>query len=383
MIEIALWSPFLVSGGVVVIAGLLIGRVSGELGERLKLGRVWAGTVLISLATTTPELVTTATVAFHGQAGMAIGGVLGSVVFNLLILVLMDLADPDPIYHRLSFNHLSTGLLGCVLLGVVIVAIALGLDGVRAAAPGFPRLGLASVALLGFFSLGQFVLFQMATKSANGETPIHTRNLFDRFSLKWILFAYVLLIVIIFISARGLALSVEQLAGEYRLGATFAGAVLLGVVTSLARINQRDRVCAPKGNRPRHGKPLGRQRDGPDGSRRGGLLFTQPSFRVLVDHGGSLIPYHGWHRDRDAGRRSGGLGDPQRPSGLANRRRVADTCRALRSKPDHLLSVWGIKNEIILARTHIGRNRAATGNTVARRFGRRGCRPETFPVGAE
>jgi cation:H+ antiporter len=236
MIEIALWSPFLVSGGVVVIAGLLIGRVSGELGERLKLGRVWAGTVLISLATTTPELVTTATVAFHGQAGMAIGGVLGSVVFNLLILVLMDLADPDPIYHRLSFNHLSTGLLGCVLLGVVIVAIALGLDGVRAAAPGFPRLGLASVALLGFFGLGQFVLFQMATKSANGETPIHTRNLFDRFSLKWILFAYVLLIVIIFISARGLALSVEQLAGEYRLGATFAGAVLLGVVTSLPEL---------------------------------------------------------------------------------------------------------------------------------------------------
>lgn len=232
----ALWSPFLVSGTVVVVAGLLIGRVSGELGERLRLGRVWAGTVLISLATTTPELVTTATVAFHGQAGMAIGGVLGSVVFNLLILVLLDLLDPDPIYKRLSFNHLSTGLLGCVLLGMVVVAISLGLHGVRAAVPGLSHIGLTSVILLGGFILGQFVLYQLAKNSANGELSIRTHNVFDRFSLKWILLFYVLLVTIIFISARELALSVERLAVEYRLGATFAGAVLLGMVTSLPEL---------------------------------------------------------------------------------------------------------------------------------------------------
>lgn len=234
---IALWFPFLVSGSVVVIAGLLIGRVSGELGERLRLGRVWAGTVLISLATTTPELVTTATVAFHGQAGMAIGGVLGSVVFNLLIIVLMDLLDPNPIYNRLSFNHLSTGLLGCVLLGGIVVAVSLGLSGVRATVPGLSHVGVASVALLGVFGLGQFVLYQLAAKSVNGESPIRTHNVFDGFSLKGIVLVYVLLVTLIFISARGLALSVERLALEYRLGATFAGATLLGVVTSLPELS--------------------------------------------------------------------------------------------------------------------------------------------------
>ena len=41
------------------------------------------------------------------------------------------------------------------------------------------------------------------------ETPIRTHNLFDRFSLKWILLSYVLLVALIFISARGLALSLS------------------------------------------------------------------------------------------------------------------------------------------------------------------------------
>lgn len=233
---IELWTPFLLSGGVVVLAGLLIGRVSGELGERLKLGRVWAGTVLISLATTTPELVTTLTLAFRGQFGMAVGGVLGSVTFNLFILVLMDLLDPEPIYHRLSLSHLSSGLLGCVLLGMVIVALALGLDGVRDSVPALPGVGGLSVILIGVFALGHFVLYQLASKTSGGEAPLRTQNLFDRFSNRGVLLAYVLLLGVIFVSAQRLGISAERLAAHYHWGATFAGAMLLGVVTSLPEI---------------------------------------------------------------------------------------------------------------------------------------------------
>jgi hypothetical protein len=43
-----LWAHFAVSAVFVVAAGLVIGRISGELGERWGLGRAWAGAVLLS-----------------------------------------------------------------------------------------------------------------------------------------------------------------------------------------------------------------------------------------------------------------------------------------------------------------------------------------------
>ena len=55
------WLPFGASACGVIGAGILIGQISGEIGERLRLGRAWAGAVLLSLATTLPELVATVT----------------------------------------------------------------------------------------------------------------------------------------------------------------------------------------------------------------------------------------------------------------------------------------------------------------------------------
>lgn len=232
-----LWGHFLIAAAGVVAAGVMIGRVTAELGERLKLGRAWAGAVLLSLATTLPEFVTTVTVAARGEPGMAIGGVLGSVIFNLSILVVIDLLAPEPVYPRLSLNHVGTGLLGCGLLGLIVVGISTGSAGIGGPdGIGVGHVGAASLALLALYLLGQYALFRVARQSYGDGAAVKQRTALDRWPLGGVLAAYAGLAAVIIVSAYHLGVSAEGLAGHYRLGATFAGATLLGIVTSLPEI---------------------------------------------------------------------------------------------------------------------------------------------------
>lgn len=234
------WGRFSLGAAFVVVAGSLIGRLSGELGERFGLGRAWSGAVLLSFATTLPELVTTFTAIQRGAVGLALGGVTGTITFNLFILVLVDLIEPEgtPIYPRLSQQHMATGLLGCLLLGVLIFGLALG----QASPLGSlgPGLGLARAApllLLLFYFLGQRVLYTLARGTSREETPLRLRTAFDWWPTPALIGAYVVVAGVILAAGRSLVGSVETLAGLHRWGETFAGALLLGVVTSLPEIS--------------------------------------------------------------------------------------------------------------------------------------------------
>jgi cation:H+ antiporter len=232
-----LWVHFLAAALFVVGAGMLIGRVSGELGERLGLGRAWSGAVLLSLATTMPELVTTLTVTLRGQPGMAFGGIIGSAAFNLFILVVVDLIDPDPIYNRISIQNVTTGLLGCALMGVVITGLSLGMANIGVTKGwGIGHVGIASIAIFLLYGVGQYVLFQQSRQPGEDRARMEMDTWLNRCSLRNIVLVYLGLITVIVIAANRLGVYAEGIAINYRLGATFAGATLLGIVTSLPEI---------------------------------------------------------------------------------------------------------------------------------------------------
>ncbi len=234
---------FFLSALGVVGAGILIGRLAGEIGERLKLGRAWAGAVLLAFATTLPELVATVSVALRGEVGLAVGGILGSIVFNLTILVFVDFIANKPFYTRVSTHHLSTGWLGVALLLVLFVAFGVRLAGVEALhGLSVGHVGVWPLGLLAIYGVGQYRLLSHARSLYSQEDPAQV-TAWRGFSLSRLLLTFALISGVIMVSAYHLGIAAEGLAEAYGLGKTFAGATLLGIVTSLPELTN-GLICA-------------------------------------------------------------------------------------------------------------------------------------------
>ena len=100
------------TGPVLTQYGDIISRLTG-------LSRSWIGLVLLATATSLPELITGGSaVTAAGAPNIAVGDALGSCVFNLVMLVLLDeLSREEPMYRRIDQGHILTAGFGVILIG--------------------------------------------------------------------------------------------------------------------------------------------------------------------------------------------------------------------------------------------------------------------------
>ena len=139
-------------------------------------------------------------------------------------------------YDRLSANYIATGLLGCALLSLLIIGVGLG--HVELFGPAGPRIGpigLTALAILKLYGVGQYIVYRIAQQSFDQpESP--RPGFWDSRPLPILVMVFVVIAIIIVISAYQLGVTVETIADRYALGATFACATLLGIVTSLPEV---------------------------------------------------------------------------------------------------------------------------------------------------
>ena len=91
------------------------------------LGRTLGGLVLLASATSLPELSVDCKAAVIGAADMAVGAVLGSSIFNLLILGVLDLCHGrrDRIMSPVSAGHALSAISTIILTSIVMAFIVL------------------------------------------------------------------------------------------------------------------------------------------------------------------------------------------------------------------------------------------------------------------
>ena len=82
---------FLVSAAVIVVAGGALTQFGDIISNRTKLGGLLVGSILIAGATSLPELAIDISAVRMGSIDLAVGDLVGSSIFNLLILAVMDL----------------------------------------------------------------------------------------------------------------------------------------------------------------------------------------------------------------------------------------------------------------------------------------------------
>ncbi|WP_119388982.1 sodium:calcium antiporter [Taklimakanibacter lacteus] len=127
------WLELALCAGLIGLAGPLLVRYGDVIARLTGLTRSWIGLVLLATATSLPELFTgISSVAVAAVPNIAVGDALGSCVFNLAMIVLLDeMSRDEPMYRRIDQGHILTAGFGIVLIGAVGAMILLSRDGLN------------------------------------------------------------------------------------------------------------------------------------------------------------------------------------------------------------------------------------------------------------
>lgn len=107
---------------VVISAALFLPFFGERIAERTGLTDSFFGTVFLAITTSLPELVISISAVRIGSLDMAMGNLLGSNVFNIAILALIDLFYvAGPLYAGISVTHL-TSILASIMMTAVVAA---------------------------------------------------------------------------------------------------------------------------------------------------------------------------------------------------------------------------------------------------------------------
>lgn len=231
-----LFFQFVLCVFLIVVIGTQLSRSADVLAEKTGLGRTWVGAILLAGATSLPELATgISAVVVLNAPNLAVGGIFGSCLFNLLILALLDIfTGPAPLLQRAQISHALAAGLGSILIGVAVVGILLGQtkNNLTFGWVGFPSLVLL---LLYFTSARIIAQFEFRRRA---EVLVEEAEVFqyEYIRPKQAYFTFTFLSVAIVILGVWLSSLGDRIATVTGLGQSFIGSLVLAATTSLPEV---------------------------------------------------------------------------------------------------------------------------------------------------
>ncbi len=117
--EIPVWKCllFMLAGGILVVKGSDFAVESAsEIARFFGMSERFIGLTIVAFGTSLPELVTSVTAAKKGNAGIAIGNIVGSNIFNILFVIgITALICPVPFENKFLFDTVIAILSGALL----------------------------------------------------------------------------------------------------------------------------------------------------------------------------------------------------------------------------------------------------------------------------
>lgn len=220
------WIQFLLSSALIVLAANFLAKYGDAIALRTRLGGMFVGMLLLAGATSLPELLTTINAINQGVPNLAAGNLLGSNMFNMLMLAILDILNRrERLLRKAALKFALSGSLAVFIIGLVVffamadIETSIGWVGIDALV-----IILAYVIAIRLIQTNQtHPGLQPAEVVIPEGTPSMRRALFG-FSLAGA--ALVLVTPMMVSSSAGIA----EITG---LGTTFIGTTLVAVVTSL------------------------------------------------------------------------------------------------------------------------------------------------------
>lgn len=231
------WSIFIEFTGLALVigtSGYFLSLYGDVIAEKTGLGGTWVGLAMIATVTSLPELVTgVSALTYADLPNIALGDALGSCVFNLLLIVLLDfLHRKASVYTRISQGHILAAGFGVVLLGFVAFNIVILQNSVSLS---FGHVGLYTPIIVLFYIFAMRTVFYYE-KSQHMEAVEEIAERYPKISLARALTFYFLAAVVVVLVGIRLPVSAEHLAAAMGWDQSFVGTVFVALATSLPEV---------------------------------------------------------------------------------------------------------------------------------------------------
>ncbi len=228
-----IWLEFGCCAALIGWAGAKLCRYADVIADKTHLSRSWIGLIMLATVTSLPELVTgISAISLANVPNIAVGGVLGSCVFNLAILVILDfLVRGESLYRRASPNHiLSIGF--CVIL-IGFVGLSLLLAG--KATFSIAHVGIYTPAIILFYIVAMRSLYIHEYAQVK-EFVEEVADRYPEMTLNQAYRRYALSAIAIIAAGIYLPFAGERLAAIMGWHNTFVGTLFVAAITSLPEL---------------------------------------------------------------------------------------------------------------------------------------------------
>jgi cation:H+ antiporter len=228
------WLQFFICLALIAYAGARLTRYGDAIADKTGLGGSWIGLILMATVTSLPELVSGVTaVAVVDVPEIAIGDVLGSCLFNLLIIVVLDfLYREESVYRRASQGHILSAGFGVLMIGNVGFSIMLG-DQLNAFAIGHVGIYVPVILMMYLVAVRSVFRYESQQVKAFSESePDRYPGLTLRQA--WLRYAGAALVVVG--AAIWLRHVAEQLAALMGWRHSFVGTLFVALATSVPEL---------------------------------------------------------------------------------------------------------------------------------------------------
>lgn len=187
------------------------------------------GGILLSAVTSLPELLTSlsATLGLN-EPGLAIGNILGSNLFNMTVLaILITFGIKTYQQAKIASSYRVTTLILCIIYGILLLNATGILD--------FQLLTISITSLL-VFGLYLYSLKMMGNDDTEEEGEEDEETIVTSLTLKQIMVRFAFTSIGLVVFSIVITYITDAIAIEYNLGTGIAGALFLGIATSLPEV---------------------------------------------------------------------------------------------------------------------------------------------------
>ncbi len=201
---------------------------SSAIARRLKVSDLLIGLTIVAFGTSTPELFVNLIASVKGTSAIAIGNIVGSNIFNiLLILGISSIIFPLVVTKGTVWKEIPLTFVAAALLGIMALKPAI----VRGGISGISR--IEGLILLAFFGLFTYYVLKMARQTDNTDsTPAGEPQRTVTKSLLFIFGGFVTL----FVGAKLVVDAAVNLAQSFGVSESLIGLTIVAVGTSLPEL---------------------------------------------------------------------------------------------------------------------------------------------------